>query len=125
MFDAVSQIDINSVLEFIDSPSFQTLQLGLITYLGLLWLSIIIWVTRDAIHRSDSLIFQVIAILLNIIFPVLGVLLYLIIRPSKTSNERYYEEMEHKLIMEAIEEKKPQVKKVKKAESKTESKKEK
>lgn len=104
--DFISQLDLDALLTFIDSPSFRNFQLGAIAYIGLLWLSIIIWVTRDAIHRSDSLIFQVISILLNIIFPILGVLLYLIIRPAKTSVERYYEALEHRLIMEAIDEKK-------------------
>src|SRR5690606_16773000 len=70
----------------------------------LLWLSIIIWVTRDAISRSPSLIFQTFAILLNLVVPLLGVLLYLIIRPDKTHAERYYEEMEHKILAESAEE---------------------
>ena len=86
----------------ITSPSFKTLQLAIVVYVGLLWLSIIVWVTRDAISRSNSLMFQVFAILLNIGFPVLGTLLYLIIRPGKTVMERYYEELEHRLILESI-----------------------
>jgi hypothetical protein len=91
-----------TLIGFISSPSFKTLQLALVVYAGLLWLSIIIWVTRDAINRSNSLLFQVFSILLNILFPVLGILLYLIIRPGKTSLERYYEELEHRLILENI-----------------------
>jgi hypothetical protein len=78
------------------------MQLAVVVYVGLLWLSIIVWVTRDAISRSNSLMFQVFAILLNIGFPVLGTLLYLIIRPGKTVMERYYEELEHRLILESI-----------------------
>lgn len=105
MFNIPSEIDVSAIVEFISTPSFKSLQLAVIIYFGLLWLSIIIWVTRDAINRSDSLIFQVFAILLNILFPVLGILLYLIIRPSKTTLERYYEDLEHKLILESINEK--------------------
>ena len=95
----------NNIIEFISAPSFKTMQLIIVIYFGMLWLAIIIWVTRDAISRSKSLIFQVFAILLNILFPVLGILLYLIIRPGKTSLERYYEELEHRLILESINEK--------------------
>jgi ABC-type multidrug transport system fused ATPase/permease subunit len=105
MLDQLSNIDINTIIDFISTPSFKTLQMAVVIYVGLLWLSIIIWVTRDAIHRSDSLIFQVLAILLNIIFPILGILLYLIIRPGKTTTEKYYEELEHRLILESIGEK--------------------
>jgi len=94
---------------WITSPSVETLQLVAVIYLGLLWLSVIIWVTRDAIHRSNSIFFQAFAILLNIVFPVLGILLYLIIRPGKTTLERYYEELEHHLIIENIEGKKSEI----------------
>ena len=98
-------LNFNDIIEFLSTPSFKSMQLIIVIYFGLLWLAIIIWVTRDAISRSKSRIFQVFAILLNIIFPVLGILLYLIIRPSKTSLERYYEELEHRLILESINEK--------------------
>ena len=107
MLNFSSSLNLDAILNFISAPSFQTVQLIVIAYIGLLWLSIIIWVTRDAINRSDSLIFQVVSILLNIAFPVLGTLLYLIIRPGKTTTERYYEELEHRLILESIGEKKP------------------
>jgi ABC-type multidrug transport system fused ATPase/permease subunit len=108
MTDISANFDINAIIDFISAPSFQTIQLALVIYIGLLWLAVIIWVTRDAIHRSDSLIFQVISILINIIFPLLGILLYLIIRPGKTTAERYYEELEHRLILESIGETEPE-----------------
>ena len=112
-------LDFNKMIEFINTPSFKTFELVIIIYFGLLWLSVIIWVTRDAINRSHSLIFQVIAILLNILFPILGILLYLIIRPGKTTAERYYEELEHQLILESISKAKPSQKKSMKSSKKT------
>ncbi|MCK5602414.1 hypothetical protein KAR91_11105 [Candidatus Pacearchaeota archaeon] len=123
MSEPLSQFNLDAIIDFLSTPSFQTIQLAVIVYIGLLWLAIVIWVTRDAIHRSDSLIFQVVAILLNIAFPILGTLLYLIIRPGKTTTERYYEELEHRLILESIgegekEDKKPSLKKVKKTTTK-------
>jgi ABC-type multidrug transport system fused ATPase/permease subunit len=102
LYDSILNLDLSQWLAMVTSPSFKTLQLAIVVYVGILWLSIIIWVTRDAISRSNSLIFQVFAILLNIGFPVLGTLLYLIIRPGKTVMERYYEELEHRLILESI-----------------------
>jgi RNA polymerase subunit RPABC4/transcription elongation factor Spt4 len=91
-------------MDFISSPTFSTLQIVVIAYMGLLWLAIIIWVTRDSINRSTSLLFQTFSILINILVPILGVLLYLIIRPGKTNMDRYYEELEHKMLMEGSEE---------------------
>ena len=91
---------LNTALEFISSPAFGTIQIVAIAYVGLLWLSIIIWVTRDSINRSSSLIFQTFSILINIAVPILGVILYLIIRPGKTNMEKYYEEAEHRMISE-------------------------
>ena len=90
-----------SFMELLNSPTFGLWQTIALVYVGLLWLSIIIWVTRDSIHRSSSLLFQVFAILINIAIPILGVLLYLIIRPAKTSAERYYEDLEQYLLSEA------------------------
>jgi hypothetical protein len=103
LYESILNWDWSQWLNLVTSPSLKTLQLAIVTYVGLLWLSIVIWVTRDAISRTNSLIFQVFAILLNIVFPLLGILLYLIIRPGKTVLERYYEELEHRLILESIE----------------------
>ncbi len=101
----LSNVDVNTVFDFINAPSFKGLQLALIVYVGLLWLSVIIWVTRDSINRSESILFQAFSIIINISFPILGIFLYLIIRPGKTTTERYYEDLEHKLILEKIEKK--------------------
>ena len=91
---------LTNLLDFISSPTFNTIEIVAISYIGLLWLSIIIWVTRDSIQRSNSLFFQTFSILVNIAVPILGVLLYLIIRPSKTHMERYYEDIEHEMLSE-------------------------
>ena len=63
-------------IELLSPDSFGTVKLVTIGYFALLWVSIIIWVTRDALSRSNSILFQAFAILLNIIVPLLGVLLY-------------------------------------------------
>lgn len=100
--DSLGSMDLGRWLDLVTAPSFKTMQLAIVVYFGLLWLTIIVWVTRDAINRSNSLLFQVFAILLNIAFPILGILLYLIIRPGKTTLERYYEDLEHRLILDSI-----------------------
>ena len=87
-----------NTLDFISSDTFETLKIGILGYFALLWLSIIIWVTKDALQRSNSIIFQAFSIMLNIVVPFLGVLLYLIIRPAKTRSEVYYEELERNML---------------------------
>jgi RNA polymerase subunit RPABC4/transcription elongation factor Spt4 len=89
---------LTNLVDFMSSPNFGTIQIVALSYLGLLWLSIIIWVTRDSIHRSNSLLFQTFSILINIIVPILGVLFYLIIRPNRTSLEKYYEDLEQRMV---------------------------
>ncbi len=92
---------LTNLVDFVSSPTFGTIQIVALAYLGLLWLSIIIWVTRDSIHRSNSLLFQTFSILINIIVPILGVLLYLIIRPNRTNLEKYYEDLEQRIVAES------------------------
>lgn len=96
---------LTNLVDFMSSPTFGTIQIVVLSYLGLLWLSIIIWVTRDSIHRSNSLLFQTFSILINILVPILGVLLYLIIRPNRTNLEKYYEDLEQRIMSEAETEK--------------------
>lgn len=92
----VSWLDRISFL--LGSESFDTFTLSIIGYLAILWLAIIIWVTRDAIHRSSHILFQILAVLLNIFLPILGLILYLILRPEKTLLEKYHEDLEYRLL---------------------------
>lgn len=91
---------ITETIDFLSSDLFGTIKLVILGYFSLLWLAIIIWVTRDVLQRSSNIIFQAFSILLNIVAPFLGVLLYLIIRPGKTRAERYYEELEMGMLEE-------------------------
>lgn len=71
-------------------------------YIALLWMALVIWVARDSVSRTNSLIFQIFAIMLTIALPLFGLLVYLIIRPSKTLATKYYEEMEYRALMEGV-----------------------
>ena len=83
---------------FIESGSFEFLGRFTVVYIAALWISLIVWVTRDAIHRSCNIFFQIIAILLNVFLPIFGLILYLIIRPEKTMLEKYHEDLEYRLL---------------------------
>jgi len=86
------------MFEFLNTDALGNFKLIALGYIALLWISILIWVTRDALARSSSILFQAFSILLTIAIPIIGVLLYLIIRPSKTQMERYYEQLEANVL---------------------------
>ncbi len=90
---------------FFSSNAFSLFLQGLILYIAVLWIAIIVWVTRDVNNRSNSLFFQVFSILIVIFLtPLFGLLIYLILRPGKTLTEKYIEEMQMQLLAEAEEE---------------------
>lgn len=79
----------------LSSDFFNFLLIGGLGYIALLWIAIILWVTKDITNRSDNIVFQIVCISLVIFLtPIFGLIIYLILRPSKTLTERYYEEMQ-------------------------------
>lgn len=54
---------------------------------------LLFFATRDILCRTQSLLVQLCCILLVAAFPVLGFLLYLLVRPRRTLKEREMEEM--------------------------------
>lgn len=89
---------IDQMLAIYESPIFEWVIKGVLIYLGVLWFAMVIWVGRDIINRTNNILFQVFVILLNIVLPVFGLILYLIIRPSKTLLEKYYDELEYNFL---------------------------
>ena len=71
-----------------------------LVYIAFFWIALIVWVTRDVINRSNNILFQVFIILLNTLLPVFGLVIYLLIRPTKTLLDKYYDELEIKALME-------------------------
>ncbi|MEI7510891.1 MAG: zinc ribbon domain-containing protein [Candidatus Peregrinibacteria bacterium] len=69
-------------------------------YTALLWIAITIWIARDAIHRSHSTLFHLFAVVINVIIPFLGAVLYLVFRPSQSLLEKYYQELERRAFGE-------------------------
>jgi hypothetical protein len=62
-------------------------------YLLAIWLASVIWTVRDITDRTGNLLIQTFSVLLVVVFtPILGLPLYLLIRPRTTLAERYYEE---------------------------------
>jgi len=68
-----------------------------VIYFFVVWIAIIIWVIKDISNRTNNILLQIFSILIVVIFTPLGVFLYLLIRPSRTVFEKYYQEVEENL----------------------------
>ncbi len=77
-----------------------------IWYFFVIWFALILWVVKDIFNRTDNILFRISCILLVLVLTPLWVFVYLLIRPSKTINEKYYDEIEDNLdiIKEIIDE---------------------
>ncbi len=68
------------------------------------WLAIVIWTWRDIRARSSDMFAAVLAIVLVAIFPLVGLLLYLLLRPKETLAEAYDRALEEEALLRGIEE---------------------
>lgn len=68
------------------------------------WLAIIIWTWRDIRARSRDIFAAVLALVLVAIFPLVGLMLYLLLRPKETLAEAYDRALEEEALLRGIEE---------------------
>lgn len=73
-------------------------------YLLALWLSALVWTYRDIRDRSNSIAFQVAAVLLVFLFNLAGLFIYLIVRPRETLAEAYVRALEEEAMLQELEE---------------------
>lgn len=76
---------------FSTDPSVLFVQ-GATVVAAVLIVFLLLFATRDIFHRTHSLAYQLFSIVLVALLPVVGFLLYLLIRPSRTLRERALEE---------------------------------
>ncbi len=72
---------------FSATPSVAMMQFGLAGAAAIL-VFLVLFATRDVLLRSDSFAYQLVCIVLVAALPVLGFLLYLLIRPARTRKQR-------------------------------------
>ncbi|MCB9127672.1 MAG: zinc ribbon domain-containing protein [Ardenticatenales bacterium] len=73
-------------------------------FLIALWLSAVVWVFRDIRSRSRDVIAILLSVLLALVFPLLGVIIYMLVRPRETLNEQYERALEEEALLQEIEE---------------------
>lgn len=72
--------------------------------LAALWLSLIIWTFRDMRMRSRDPFAQILAALVVAALPIVGLVIYLILRPPETLAEAYERALEEEALLQEIEE---------------------
>jgi hypothetical protein len=72
---------------FSDNPSVLAMQIAMLA-LGTLVVFLVLYATRDIMIRTESFLVQVLCIVLVAGLPVVGFLLYMLVRPSTTVVER-------------------------------------
>lgn len=65
-----------------------------------IWIATIIWVIKDIINRTNNILLQILSISTVLFLTPLWVVIYLLIRPSKTLLEKYYEQGDFEPIEE-------------------------
>ncbi len=62
------------------------------------WIMVVIWVWFDASERSSNIAFKIFSVTITLIFNVFGLLIYLLVRPVDSYEERYLNELEKKYL---------------------------
>ncbi len=72
-------------------------------YLVALWFALAVWAYRDIGARSQSVVTQVLATLLVLLFSIPGALLYLLLRPKDTLDDAYQRSLEEEYLLQDLE----------------------
>lgn len=76
---------------------------GLFAYLLALWFSLVVWTFNDIRSRSQNIVTQLLGTSIVLLFNLLGLLLYYIIRPRQTLAEAYEKSLEEETLLQEIE----------------------
>jgi RNA polymerase subunit RPABC4/transcription elongation factor Spt4 len=90
-------------------PSFLSNLLLILTawggaFIAALWLSLVFWTYRDIRSRARDSLARILAVLVVAVLFLPGILIYLILRPSRTLEEEYQSTLEEEALLQAIEE---------------------
>ena len=77
-------------------------------FLTAMWIAVVIWTFRDIRSRSRDIFAQILATLMVLVFfplfPLPGLVLYVILRPRETLSEIYERSLEEEALLQGIEE---------------------
>lgn len=99
------QIDIDFTSIFARLGAF--LQLAALIFgvvFAAFWIAMIVWTFRDIRARSHDIFSLILSVLLVALFPLIGLAIYLLMRPKITLAEAYDRALEEEALMQTIEE---------------------
>ena len=73
-----------------------------IAYYLALWFALVVWTFQDVQARTRSVLAQIFATLLVVLFSVPGVLLYLLLRPKETLEDVYQRSLEEEYLLQDL-----------------------
>lgn len=100
------KIDLDYIATFLwENITFEVFLKFIVIYFFIIWISLLIWIIKDISNRTDSILLQILAVFIILFLTPFWIFIYLIIRPSKTLLERYYEEIEDNLdvVLQSVE----------------------
>ncbi len=72
-------------------------------FLTTLWLGLMIWTYRDIRRRTRDRLVRVLAVLMVTVLFLPGILIYIILRPTRTLDEEYQQTLEEEALLQSIE----------------------
>ncbi len=73
-------------------------------FIAALWLSLVIWTYRDIRQRARDPLARIFSVLVTAVLFLPGMIIYLILRPSRTLEEEYQHTLEEEALLQSIEE---------------------
>lgn len=74
----------------------------IVGYGALIWLASLIWIYRDITARTREPISQIVSLGIGVVLPLIGLPIYLALRPSETLQQAYDREIEQEAILADI-----------------------
>ena len=73
-----------------------------VVYLLVLWVASVIWVYRDISARTTDMLMQAISVAIAVLFPIIGLPIYVILRPTDTLTLAYDRQLEQEALLSEL-----------------------
>jgi hypothetical protein len=71
-------------------------------YVALLWLASLMWIYRDITSRTRDPVTQIVCMGIGVVLPIVGLPIYMALRPAETLQQAYDREVEQEAILAEI-----------------------
>src|SRR3954449_11091881 len=85
---------LGGVSDFFSSSTFHAIVLLVLFFVGVLWLALVFWTYKDAKRRVDDPVLVGVSIVTAFVFPFVGALVYMILRPPEYLDDVRERELE-------------------------------